>query len=83
MDGDGRFVNSNYTGCFLTRLPQYLVAVSAKSSHAAASYDSARAMVVKAPNVMVRAMLTVGLAVLAGSTKQLETKSEENDATTN
>lgn len=74
-NNNGEFVDAIYRGCFVRRLPQYLVTITARSGHAAASYDSARNVIIKTPEPMMQAMLTLGMSALAGGLKpkQLET----------
>lgn len=59
-----------YTGCLIPKLPIWLIAITSKASHAAASYDKAANQIVAAglggSDPVLGAMLTAGMSAVAG-----------------
>lgn len=69
-DGSGRLVAETiYRGCFVRRLPLYLVSVTASAGQSAASADQARNAALEARDAAARSPLTLlsGLAALASA----------------
>lgn len=77
-DGSGRFVcDKAYNGCFLNRLPQYLVSIAAGAGHAAASYDKAHTFLEKAKfEPALQSLVAIAISTLAGSRSEQSANSQ-------
>ncbi len=81
QDNSGRFVERIYRGCFLSRLPQYLVSIAAGAGHASASYDKAATFLQQAESEpTIRAVLTLGLSSLAGRVSTASCQIDDGDS---
>ena len=70
-DSSGKFMTQTYTGCFLVRLPNYMISIAAGAGHAAASYDKAHNVLQQADiSQKVKALLTYGIAGFVGNLAQ-------------
>lgn len=75
-DGSGRVVaEESYRGCFLPRLPLYLIGLTRDAGHSAAAFNDARNHVVEAAAVgdcspLVGALVTLGVVAVAGGERE-------------
>lgn len=81
-DGSGRVVAEEiFRGCFLDRLPTYLLALARDAGHSAAAYNDARNHVAESiaggGEPLVRSLVTLGLCAVAGGERDRRLEGDE------